>query len=54
MPSSSLWQRFQQYFLYHRDPEHVFHALRHPASNGSRIQMTPGKGTVVDRFSLEK
>jgi hypothetical protein len=54
VPSFSLWQRFQQYFLYYRDPEDVFHVLRHPASNDSRIQMTPGEATVDDKFSLEK
>jgi hypothetical protein len=56
MPSFALWQRFQQYFLYlyYRDPEDVFHVLRHPASNDSRIQMTPGEATVDDKFSLEK
>jgi glucose-6-phosphate isomerase len=36
------------------DPEDVFHALHHLASNDSRIRMTPGQETVEDKFSLEK
>jgi glucose-6-phosphate isomerase len=36
------------------EPEDVFHALHHLASNDSRIRMTPGEETVDDRFSLEK
>jgi len=67
MPSSSLWQRFQRYFLYYRDldfsldisrlkfdadPEEVFHVLRHLASNDPHIRVAPGEAPSEDRFSV--
>ena len=36
------------------DPEDVFHALRHLASNDSHIKVVPSEETVDDRFSLEE
>jgi glucose-6-phosphate isomerase len=36
------------------DPEDVFHALRHLASNDSHIRATSGDETVDEKFSLEK
>jgi glucose-6-phosphate isomerase len=35
------------------DPEDVFHALRHLASNDSRIRVVPSDQPTDDRFSLE-
>ena len=34
------------------DPEDVFHALRHLASNDSRIRIRPGEQPTDDQFSL--
>jgi hypothetical protein len=36
------------------DPEDVFHALRHLASNNPQIRTTAGDETVDEKFSLEK
>jgi glucose-6-phosphate isomerase len=36
------------------DPEDVFHALRHLASNDPQIQITAGAQTVDEKFSLAK
>ena len=36
----------------HADPEDVFHALRHLASNDSRIRVVPGDQPADDQFSL--
>src|SRR5436190_4577654 len=36
------------------DPEDVFHALRHLASNDPQIQTTAGDETVDEKFSLEQ
>jgi glucose-6-phosphate isomerase len=36
------------------DPEDVFHALRHLASNDPQIRMTAGDQTVDEKFSLAK
>jgi glucose-6-phosphate isomerase len=36
------------------DPEDVFHALRHLASNDSRIRIRPGEQPTDDQFSLAK
>jgi glucose-6-phosphate isomerase len=36
------------------DPEDVFHALRHLASNDPKIQITTGDQTVDEKFSLAK
>jgi len=36
------------------DPEDVFHALRHLASNDPQIQITAGDQTVDEKFSLAK
>ena len=36
------------------DPEDVFHALRHLASNDPRIRLIAGEDTVDDKFSLNK
>jgi len=36
------------------DPEDVFHALRHLASNDSRIRRSPGDQPTDDQFSLAK
>jgi glucose-6-phosphate isomerase len=36
------------------DPEDVFHALRHLASNDSRMRVLPGDQPADDRFSLAK
>jgi glucose-6-phosphate isomerase len=36
------------------DPEDVFHALRHLASNDPKIQITAGDQTVDEKFSLAK
>jgi glucose-6-phosphate isomerase len=36
----------------HADPEDVFHALRHLASNDARIKVTAGDEPADDRFSL--
>ena len=36
------------------DPEEVFHALRHLASNDPHIRITSGDEMVDDKFSLEK
>jgi glucose-6-phosphate isomerase len=36
------------------DPEDVFHALRHLASNDPHIRITAGDETVDEKFSLEK
>jgi hypothetical protein len=36
------------------DPEDVFHALRHLASNDSRIRVSTGDQPTDDQFSLAK
>ena len=36
------------------DPEHVFHVLRHLASNDSHVHVVAGKQAVDDKFSLKK
>jgi len=36
------------------DPEDVFHALRHLASNDPHIRITAGDQTVDEKFSLAK
>ncbi|HWN64651.1 MAG TPA: hypothetical protein VNN24_03085 [Candidatus Binatus sp.] len=36
------------------DPEDVFHALRHLASNDPQIRITAGDQTVDEKFSLAK
>ncbi len=36
------------------DPEDVFHALRHLASNDQQIRTTAGDLTVDEKFSLEQ
>jgi glucose-6-phosphate isomerase len=35
------------------DPEDVFHALQHLASNDARVQISKGEGPGEDKFSLE-
>ena len=35
------------------DPEDVFHALQHLASNDARVQISKGEGPAEDKFSLE-
>ena len=35
------------------DPEDVFHALQHLASNDARVQTSKGEGPAEDKFSLE-
>jgi len=36
-----------------RDPEDVFHVLRHLASNDLHVQVTPGEERIDDKFSLK-
>jgi hypothetical protein len=43
MASSSLWQRFQQYFL---------HVLHHLATNDSRVQISKGEEAAEDKFAI--
>jgi hypothetical protein len=54
VPSFSLWQRFQQYFLYYRGSRRRVSCAAASGKQYSRIQMTPGEATVDDKFSLEK
>ena len=36
------------------DPEDVFHALQHLASNDSKVQISHGEGPSEDKFSLRE